>query len=77
MDRHDGRIDRAGLSHVGDFEFGSRLSQTDDLKKYTCHFLGCYLALIGWGKNWLEHCQDNVTEWDIGSLCWWPDFPVR
>ena len=21
-------------------------------------------------------CQDNVTELDIGTCCWWPDFPV-
>ena len=24
-------------------------------------------ANLGWGKNWLTHCQDNLTECEIGS----------
>ena len=32
--------------------------------------------LIGYNKDWLAQCQDNVTEWDIGSWWQWPDFPV-
>ena len=27
------------------------------------------------GKDWLAQCQDNVTEWDIGLWCQWPDVP--
>ena len=26
--------------------------------------------------EWLAQYQNNVTEWDIGSRCSWPDFPV-
>ena len=33
----------------------------------TCHFLAYRLALIGWNKDSLAQCQDNVTQWDIGS----------
>ena len=42
----------------------------------TCRFLARCLALLGTGKFWLAHCQDNVTEWGIGSWFWWPGFPV-
>ena len=24
-------------------------------------------VLLGWGRDWLAQCQDNVTEWDIMS----------
>ena len=27
--------------------------------------------------HWFAQCQNNVTEWNIGSLCGWPDFPVE
>ena len=27
-------------------------------------------TLLGYGKDWLAQCQDNVTEWDIRSWCW-------
>ena len=43
-------------------------------KTDTCHFLAWRSALIGLGKDWLAQCQDNVTKWDIGSWCQWPDF---
>ena len=26
--------------------------------------------------GWLTQCYDNVTEWDIMTWCWWPDFPM-
>ena len=42
----------------------------------TCHFLAWREALLGYGKDWLGQCQDNVTEWDIGQWYWQPDFPV-
>ena len=41
----------------------------------TCRFLAWFSASIGQGKDWLVNYQDNVTEWDIGSQCQWPDFP--
>ena len=41
----------------------------------TYRFLASCPALLWWGEDWLDQCQDNVTEQDIRS--WWPDFPVR
>ena len=38
----------------------------------TCRFLAWWSALIGYGKDWLAQCQDNVIEWDIRSWCWLP-----
>ena len=37
------------------------------LKNDTCCFLARRLALLGKGKDWLAHCQDNVTELNITS----------
>ena len=45
-------------------------------KPDTCCFVAWQSILISEGKDWLAECQDNVTEWDIGLSCWWPDFPV-
>ena len=42
----------------------------------TCRFLAWCSALIGQGMDWLAQGQDNVTEWDIGSCCLQPHFPV-
>ena len=39
-------------------------------------FLAWDSAIIGQDKDWLAHCQDNVTEWDIGSWCQRSNFPV-
>ena len=44
-------------------EFGTRLNQTNDLKIDICRFLDRRLALLGFGKDWLAHGQDNVTEY--------------
>ena len=49
-------------------EIGSsvhRLSQDNDLQIDTCLFLARRSALIGYDKDWLAQCQDNVTKWDI------------
>ena len=35
----------------------------------TCRFQARCSGLLGYGKGWLVQCQDNVTEWDIRSLC--------
>ena len=35
--------------------------QTNDFKIDTCRFLARPSALLGYGKNWLAQCQDNVT----------------
>ena len=40
----------------------------------TCRFLAWRSALIGYGKNSLAQCQDNVTESGIGTWCSQPDF---
>ena len=31
---------------------------------YACHLLAGYSELLGYGKDWLAQCQDNVTECD-------------
>ena len=49
----------------------------NDLKIDTYRFLVSRLALLGLGKDWLAHGQDNVTEWDVRSWCGWPGFPVE
>ena len=49
--------------------WGFECGNIGSYKNYTCHFLACRL-------DWLAQCQDNMTEWDIGSCCWRPDFPV-
>ena len=42
----------------------------------TCRFPARCSALLGYGKDWLAQCQDNVTDWGITSWCWRPGFPV-
>ena len=51
-------------------------SQTNDFKFDTCRSLAWHSTLLGWGKDWLVQCQNNVTEWDSRSWCWWPGVPV-
>ena len=53
---------RASISRRG---FESYSSQTNDLNIDTSRFLAWRSALLGYGKNWLAQCQDNVSEWDI------------
>ena len=43
------------------------------LKIDTCCFLARHLTLLGYGKDGLAQCQDNVTEWDIRQ----PGLPVK
>ena len=47
-------------------------SQTNHFKIDTCHFQARPSTLLGQDKVWLVQYQDNVTEWDIKSWCWWP-----
>ena len=75
------RIDRARGSRTGDREFGSQLSQINDLENLYLSPLSLELTLLEYGKDWLAQClvslsQDNVIEWDILSRCQQPDFPV-
>ena len=56
-----------------DFEF--QKSQSNDLTNL--YLWLPILALIGLGMDWLAQCQDNVTEWNIGSWCQWASLPVR
>ena len=37
-------------------------------KMYICHYLDWFSALIGWDKDWLAQCQDNVTGGYIGNM---------
>ena len=67
------------LSEMGDFgphAFEPWSSQMNDLQIYACHFLDKCSPLLGKGKDWSAQCQDNVTEWDIGSEFQQADFPV-
>ena len=41
-----------------------------------CRMLIWRSALIGYCKGGITQVQDIVTEWDIGSWFWWPDFKV-
>ena len=47
------------------------------LKMCACRFLVRQLALLGQGKDWLAQGQDNVTEWEIRSLCSRPGHPME
>ena len=52
-----------------DLEIGSSVASRVKSMTYkinTFHFLAWCLALIGYGKDWLVQCQDNMAEWDIG-----------
>ena len=33
----------------------------------SCHFVARHLALLGYGKDWLAQCQNNVTEFIISG----------
>ena len=41
--------------------FESWLSQTNDFKIDTCHFLARRSALLGEVKDWFAQCQDHAT----------------
>ena len=41
------------------FEPGS--IQTNNFKIDPCHFLARRSTLLGYGKDWFGHCQDDVT----------------
>ena len=30
-----------------------------------CRFLTRCSIILGYGKDWLAHCQDNETEWEV------------
>ena len=49
----------------------------NDIKIYTWCFLVRSLSLLGYGKDRLAQCRDNVTEWNFGSWCCWPCLSVR
>ena len=46
-------------------------------KADTCRNLAWCLALLRYGEDWLVQCQVNVTEWEIGSWCWWSPLLVE
>ena len=71
--RRDGRMSRASVARFGRSGNPNIMfldpNQTNAFKIDTCHFLASHLALLGYGKDWLAQCQDNVAEWDIKSQC--------
>ena len=52
-------------------------SQTNDFKIDNYHFLAKHSTLLGYAKDWFVQAQENVTDWDIRTWCWWPAFPGR
>ena len=52
-----------GESKTDGFEPWS--NETNEFKIDTYCFPARYSALLGYGQDWLVHCQDNVSEWDI------------
>ena len=57
-------------------EFESQPSQTSHIhnqsvtsEMYSCGYLAWNSALLGYGKDWLTHYQNNVIVWDIGLWC--------
>ena len=69
LSEYSGWISRAWASSARDREIGSRLKQTKELKTDTCRFLDWCLAYLWWGNDYLPHCQDNMTAWDIRVWC--------
>ena len=70
-------INQKPLDMVAEWvERGLHMREIGSFKLDTCHFLSWSLTLKGQGKNWLDQCQDNMAEWDIGSWSQPPDFPV-
>ena len=57
--------------------FISHLRQSNDVQNWYLSLPSLVLGLIGKGKDCLAQCQDNVTEWDIGSYVLASDFPMR
>ena len=60
------RFERSGNPNLADSKMdplGSNacLSQTNNFKIDTRHFLDCRTALLGKGKYWLAQCHDKVT----------------
>ena len=76
--RWDGRMRRAfrlpfwEIGGFGPHGFESWSSQTNDL-----HLSLPNSTLLGYGKDCLAQCQDNVTAWDTRSWCWWPGLTVE
>ena len=52
-------------------------NQTNDFEIDIGRLLARHSALLGDGKDGLAQCQDNGTELDIRSWCWWPGVPLR
>ena len=63
------RIGTAQASRTEGREFESQPSQTSTYKFDICCYLSGHLALIGYGKDWIAQCPDNVIVQDIGSWC--------
>ena len=59
-----------------DWELGSLQVKPMTYAIDNCSFQAWGSELLGQGKHWLAQCQDNVTEWDIGSGYWQLNFPV-
>ena len=49
-------------------------SKTNDIYNLYLSLPSQVLGIIEDGAR--TGCQDNVTEWDIRSCCWWPGLPV-
>ena len=72
-----GRVPTCDCTHVDFIVWTHGRVKPVTYKIDICRFLTWCLALLRYGKDWLAQCQDNMTEWDITSWCWWPSFPVE
>ena len=72
----DGQMSRASVRRFTLYTFETWSIQTHDLNIDMCRFLARHSALLGYGKDWLAQCHENVTEWDIRTWCWGPGPPV-
>ena len=50
---------------MGDLEFGSQSSQTNDLKNEYLSLPSQVLNNLRLGKDWLAQYQDDMIEWNI------------
>ena len=92
MDGRMSRAPVSHFGEIGNLNFkGSKFeiwsSQTKDLNIDTCRLIQVVMLRVtmnpsnnqasgAWGKDWLAHCQHNVTEWDIWSWCLHAGLPV-
>ena len=59
---------RVPASHPEGREFESLLNQANYLPSVYLSLSTLVLSIIRI-EQWFAHCEDNMTKWDVGSLC--------